>query len=174
MLTPRSTLDAPHRRGTRRVAVADSSARRRMRQRPHDAAAAAARSTRPRPRRSRSTSSAPRRRPSVFCARWPRRRRFRSASAARRRPRRLRRDARRFSPRAAPAAASRSTFLLDEFLELRTFESFPGLRRVLHDFIDCLASSGNRFVLTSRYVGANAAAAARRIGSLRSHPHAAA
>lgn len=44
------------------------------------------------------------------------------------------------------------TFLLDEFLELRTFESFPGLRRVLRDFIDCIAASGNRFVLTSRYV----------------------
>jgi hypothetical protein len=42
-------------------------------------------------------------------------------------------------------------FLLDEFLELRTFESFPGLRRVLHDAIDGLAASGNRFVLTSRY-----------------------
>jgi hypothetical protein len=44
------------------------------------------------------------------------------------------------------------TFLLDEFLELRTFESFPGLRRVLHDLVDGLAASGNRFVLTSRYV----------------------
>jgi hypothetical protein len=44
------------------------------------------------------------------------------------------------------------TFLLDEFLELRTFESFPGLRRVLHDFTDALGASGNRFVLTSRYV----------------------
>lgn len=43
------------------------------------------------------------------------------------------------------------TFLLDEFLELRTFESFPGLRRVLHDFVDGLLASGNRFVLTSRY-----------------------
>ncbi len=42
--------------------------------------------------------------------------------------------------------------LLDEFLELRTFESFPGLRRVLHDLVDGLSSSGNRFVLTSRYV----------------------
>ena len=41
--------------------------------------------------------------------------------------------------------------MLDEFLELRTFESFPGLRRVLHEFVDSLASSGNRFVLTSRY-----------------------
>ncbi len=42
--------------------------------------------------------------------------------------------------------------LLDEFLEMRTFESFPGLRRVLHDVIDGLTTSGNRFVLTSRYV----------------------
>jgi hypothetical protein len=45
-----------------------------------------------------------------------------------------------------------ATFLLDEFLELRTFESFPGLRTVLRDLIGALASSGNRFVLTSRYV----------------------
>ena len=45
-----------------------------------------------------------------------------------------------------------ATFLLDEFLELRTFESFPGLRRVQHDLVDGLSVSGNRFVLTSRYV----------------------
>ena len=44
-----------------------------------------------------------------------------------------------------------ATFLLDEFLELRTFESFPGLRGVLRDLIGALAASGNRFVLTSRY-----------------------
>ena len=44
-----------------------------------------------------------------------------------------------------------ATFLLDEFLELRTFESFPGLRSVLRDLIGVLAQSGNRFVLTSRY-----------------------
>jgi hypothetical protein len=44
-----------------------------------------------------------------------------------------------------------ATFLLDEFLEMRTFESFPGLRTVLRDFVGALASSGNRFVLTSRY-----------------------
>jgi hypothetical protein len=50
------------------------------------------------------------------------------------------------APGSAPA-----TFLLDEFLELRTFESFPGLRTVLRDFIGALAASGNRFVLTSRY-----------------------
>jgi hypothetical protein len=51
------------------------------------------------------------------------------------------------APGMAPA-----TFLLDEFLELRTFESFPGLRSVLRDLLGALAASGNRFVLTTRYV----------------------
>ena len=45
-----------------------------------------------------------------------------------------------------------ATFLIDEFLELRTFESFPGLRSVLRDLLSALASSGNRFVLTTRYI----------------------
>jgi hypothetical protein len=44
-----------------------------------------------------------------------------------------------------------ATFLLDEFLELRTFESFPNLRTVLRDLIAVLGASGNRFVLTTRY-----------------------
>src|SRR5262245_232688 len=57
-----------------------------------------------------------------------------------------------FLGRARTAASEPATFLLDEFLELRTFESFPGLRRVLHDFIDGLSASSNRFVLSSRYV----------------------
>src|SRR6266850_2092384 len=57
-----------------------------------------------------------------------------------------------FFGRARTAASEPATFLLDEFLELRTFESFPGLRRVQHDFVDGIAASGNRFVLTSRYV----------------------
>jgi hypothetical protein len=57
-----------------------------------------------------------------------------------------------FFNRARTGGGEPVTFLLDEFLELRTFESFPGLRRVLSDFIDCIAVSGNRFVLTSRYV----------------------
>lgn len=43
------------------------------------------------------------------------------------------------------------TFLLDEFLELRTFESFPGLRSVFRDFVAAIAGSANRFVLTTRY-----------------------
>jgi Bacterial regulatory protein, arsR family len=51
------------------------------------------------------------------------------------------------APGGAPA-----TFLLDEVLELRTFESFPGLRSVLRDLVAALAASSNRFVLTARYV----------------------
>src|SRR5207249_12336216 len=53
--------------------------------------------------------------------------------------------------RARVGSSETATFLLDEFLELRTFESFPGLRGVLHDLVDGLAASGNRFVLSSRY-----------------------
>jgi len=56
-----------------------------------------------------------------------------------------------FFTRVRTAASEPATFLLDEFLEFRTFESFPGLRKVQHDFVDGLSSSGNRFVLTSRY-----------------------
>ena len=44
------------------------------------------------------------------------------------------------------------TFLLDEFLELRTFESFPGLRTALRELLKTLSSSANRFVLTTRYI----------------------
>ena len=44
-----------------------------------------------------------------------------------------------------------ATFLLDEFLELRTFESFPGLRRVLYELVDWLSAGTNKVVLTSRY-----------------------
>src|SRR6266850_1296517 len=68
-----------------------------------------------------------------------------------------------FFSRARTPASEPATFLLDEFLELRTFESFPGLRRVLHDFVDGIAASGNRFVLTSRYV-------ARALRLLRDRP----
>src|SRR6185436_14105446 len=57
-----------------------------------------------------------------------------------------------FLCRARTGSGEPVTVLLDEFLEMRTFESFPGLRRVLHDLIDGLAASGNRFVLTSRYI----------------------
>jgi hypothetical protein len=43
------------------------------------------------------------------------------------------------------------TFLLDEVLEFRTFESFPGLRGLLPDLFAALAGSENSFVLTTRY-----------------------
>jgi hypothetical protein len=44
-----------------------------------------------------------------------------------------------------------ATFLLDEVLELRLFESFPGLSEVMAETLDALASSGNRFVLATKY-----------------------
>ena len=43
------------------------------------------------------------------------------------------------------------TFLVDEFLDVRTFESFPGLRHVLREIVARLAASPNRFVLASRF-----------------------
>ena len=43
-----------------------------------------------------------------------------------------------------------ATFLLDEVLELRTFESFPGLRTALRELLKTLTTSSNRFVLTTR------------------------
>src|SRR6266536_5989916 len=49
-----------------------------------------------------------------------------------------------FFSRARSAASEPATFLLDEFLELQTFESFPGLRRVQHDFLEGVGASGNR------------------------------
>jgi len=44
-----------------------------------------------------------------------------------------------------------ATFLLDEVLEIRTFESFPGLRRALPELLAAIAASPNRFVLASRF-----------------------
>jgi len=43
------------------------------------------------------------------------------------------------------------TFLFDEILDIRTFESFPGLRHVQRELIDRLAASPNGFVLASRF-----------------------
>jgi hypothetical protein len=57
-----------------------------------------------------------------------------------------------FFDNARSPAGQPVTFLLDEVLELRTFESFPGLRHVLHDLLEGLSGSANRFVLTTRYV----------------------
>lgn len=50
-----------------------------------------------------------------------------------------------------PAGGS-VTFLLDEVLEIRTFQSFPGLRGALREFWSALCDSPNRFVLTTRFV----------------------
>jgi hypothetical protein len=43
------------------------------------------------------------------------------------------------------------TFLLDEFLDVRTFESFPGLRHVQDELLARLAAGRSRFVLASRF-----------------------
>jgi hypothetical protein len=51
----------------------------------------------------------------------------------------------------ASAPGGVATFLLDEFLDVRTFESFPGLRHVQRDLIARLAVSPARFVLASRF-----------------------
>jgi hypothetical protein len=56
-----------------------------------------------------------------------------------------------FDAARAPGGAP-CTFLLDDVLELRTFESFPGLRHVLRDLLEALSASPNRFVMTTRYV----------------------
>ena len=42
--------------------------------------------------------------------------------------------------------------LFDELLEVRTLESFPGLRGGARELVETLAKSPNRFVLASRYV----------------------
>lgn len=67
------------------------------------------------------------------------------------------------SPRAAFAAAlslltsaraasgRRFTFLLDEVLDLRTFESFPGLKSLMAETGAAIATSENRFVLATRF-----------------------
>ena len=57
----------------------------------------------------------------------------------------------RFFGRARGAAGGPLTFLLDEMLEIRTFESFPGLRGALPAFLRSICDSPNRFVLTTRF-----------------------
>jgi hypothetical protein len=52
----------------------------------------------------------------------------------------------------AGGSSEPATFLLDEVLELRTFESFPGLRTALGELVKMLSASNNRFILTTRYV----------------------
>ena len=60
--------------------------------------------------------------------------------------------ARDFFAHACTHNGSGVTFLLDEVLEMRTFESFPGLRNAPREFWEALCESANRFVLTTRFV----------------------
>ena len=52
---------------------------------------------------------------------------------------------------ASVAQPSAVTFLVDEFLDVKTFESFPGLRPVQRELVDYLAKSPVRYVLASRF-----------------------
>lgn len=49
------------------------------------------------------------------------------------------------------ASGRRFTFLLDEVLDLRTFESFPGLKSLMAETGAALGTSPNRFVLATRF-----------------------
>ena len=100
--------------------------------------------------------------------------RRRAAPTPSRRARRVRRGARVLRHGARAAGGEPATFLLDEFLELRTFESFPGLRRVLRDLVGGARGERQPLRADQPLHGARAAAAARRAGALRSHPRAAA
>jgi energy-coupling factor transporter ATP-binding protein EcfA2 len=52
---------------------------------------------------------------------------------------------------ASVAESPAATFLIDEFLDVKTFESFPGLRHVQRELVDYLAKSPVRYVLASRF-----------------------
>ena len=60
-----------------------------------------------------------------------------------------------------------ATFLLDEVLELRTFESFPGLRHVLRELLQALLGERQPLRADLALRRARASAAARRHGALR-------
>jgi hypothetical protein len=61
-----------------------------------------------------------------------------------------------------------ATFLLDEVLEVRTFESFPGLRTALADLLKTIDGSANRFLLATRWTTRGARLA--NLGSARLRP----
>ena len=63
-----------------------------------------------------------------------------------------------------------ATFLLDEFLELRTFESFPGLRSVLKDLIGAISASGTRFGCCATHRPGSRSSTSRRCHRARSVP----
>lgn len=53
--------------------------------------------------------------------------------------------------RARAGSGRRFTFLLDEVLDLRTFESFPGLKTLMAETGSAIGASENRFVLATRF-----------------------
>jgi hypothetical protein len=57
-----------------------------------------------------------------------------------------------FDQARAGSGGEPAVFLLDEVLELRTFESFPGLRTAVQELLSTLSTTHNRFVLSTRYV----------------------
>ena len=85
------------------------------------------------PSASTSTSSARPAPRSASAARWPAPRPSPPRCRPTIPPRRARRSIARCACSPARSATRPSTFLLDEILELRTFESFPGLRHVLRE-----------------------------------------
>ncbi|MFN8061906.1 MAG: hypothetical protein U0Q12_22300 [Vicinamibacterales bacterium] len=60
-------------------------------------------------------------------------------------------EALQFLCTATTVTGAPAVFLVDEALEVRTFENFPGLRTVVKDTLHAFGESPNRFVLTSRY-----------------------
>jgi hypothetical protein len=56
-----------------------------------------------------------------------------------------------FLMNATNADGSPATFLLDEILEMRTFESFPGLRAALPELARAIAHSRNHFIVSTRF-----------------------
>jgi hypothetical protein len=58
----------------------------------------------------------------------------------------------RFLTTARPPRGGPAVFLLDEILELRMLDSFPGLRGITSRALDVLAHSANRFVFSTRHV----------------------
>ena len=146
---------APRAGRARGDAGAHSGRARRLRHRPHHAAARAGRSPGPRPvpvHRRRARREHARALPHAVAAASPFRARPSAARAVRASAREAFDRTLALLRRARAPATRPATFLLDEVLELRTFESFPGLRHVLRELLQALAESGNRFVLTTRYV----------------------
>ena len=69
---------------------------------------------------------------------------------------------------ARAASGRRFTFLLDEILDLRTFESFPGLKSLMAETGAAIAGSDNTFVLATRFRqrGARLAASWPRVATV--------